>query len=125
METPAKTVERLLWLTSIVATYGGGNLLLNLPSCEMGVVCSYNEMFDWKLGMGLLAIGFLSTTFGIQAIVSRSRNKTTWVSIFFDDRTKDEVINDALEEQEDDVSVISDGWAKMEEKHLTNRLEEE
>ena len=125
METPAKTVERLLWLTSIVATYGGGNLLLNLPSCEIGVVCSYNEMFDWKLGMGLLAIGFLSTTFGIQAIVSRSRNKTTWVSIFFDDRTKDEVINDAVEEQEDDVSAISDGWAKMEEKHLTNRLEEE
>ena len=125
METPAKTVERLLWLTSIVATYGGGNLLLNLPSCEIGVVCSYNEMFDWKLGMGLLAIGFLSTTFGIQAIVSRSRNKTTWVSIFFDDRTKDEVINDALEEQEDDVSAISDGWAKIEEKHLTNRLEEE
>ncbi len=125
METPAKTVERLLWLVSIVATYGGGSLLLNLPGCEVNTVCSYNEMFDWKLGMGLLGIGFLSTIFGIQAIVARTGNRTTWVSMFFDDRTKDEVIKDALEEEKDDVSSISDGWARMEEEHLTKRLEEE
>ncbi len=126
METPAKTVERLLWFVAIVASYAGGNLLLNLPSCEVGTVCSYNEMFDWKLGMGLLGIGFLSIIFGIQAIVARTGNGTTWISKFFDDRTKDEVIKDALDEDDDDdVSSISDGWARMEERHLTKRLEEE
>ena len=35
----------------------------------------------------------------------------------------DEVIEDAT--NEDDVSTVSDGWAKLEEKHLTARLEEE
>ena len=84
-------------------------------------------MFDWKLGMGLLGIGFLSIIFGIQAIVARTGNRTTWISKFFDDRTKDEVIKDAFDEDDDDddVSSISDGWARMEERHLTKRLEEE
>ncbi len=123
METPARTVERLVWMVAIVSAFGGGNLLLNLPECEVGSVCSYQEMFDWKLGMGMLVVSLLSIILGVQAIIGRNKNQKIWISIFVDNRTMDEVIEDAT--NEDDVSTVSDGWAKLEEKHLTARLEEE
>ncbi len=123
METPARTVERLVWMVAIVSAFGGGNLLLNLPECEVGSVCSYQEMFDWKLGMGMLVVSLLSIILGVQAIIGRNKNQKIWISIFVDNRTMDEVIEDAT--NEDDVSTVSDGWAKLEEKHLTDRLEEE
>ena len=123
METPARTVERLVWMVAIVSAFGGGNLLLNLPECEVGSVCSYQEMFDWKLGMGMLVVSLLSIILGVQAIIGRNKNQKIWLSIFVDNRTMDEVIEDAT--NEDDVSTVSDGWAKLEEKHLTDRLEEE
>ncbi|MBA45084.1 MAG: hypothetical protein CMB31_00665 [Euryarchaeota archaeon] len=123
METPARTVERLVWMVAIVSAFGGGNLLLNLPECEVGSVCSYQEMFDWKLGMGMLVVSLLSIILGVQAIIGRNKNQKIWISIFVDNRTMYEVIEDAT--NEDDVSTVSDGWAKLEEKHLTDRLEEE
>ena len=123
METPARTVERLVWMVAIVSAFGGGNLLLNLPECEVGSVCSYQEMFDWKLGMGMLVVSLFSIILGVQAIIGRNKNQKIWISIFVDNRTMDEVIEDAT--NEDDVSTVSDGWAKLEEKHLTDRLEEE
>ena len=43
--------------------------------------------------------------------------------MLFDDRVESEVVRDAI--TEDDVTNVSDGWAKLEEKHLANRLEEE
>jgi len=125
MGSPALTVERLLWLVSIIATYAGGNLLMNLPDCEVGNVCQYDEMFDWRLGMSLLLLGLISMILGLQALIARSLNKKTWVSIFIDDRSKEEVVEDATNATEDDVSSISDGWAILEERHLTERLEEE
>ena len=123
METPARTVERLVWMVAIVSAFGGGNLLLNLPECEVGSVCSYQEMFDWKLGMGMLVVSLLSIILGVQAIIGRNKNQKIWISIFVDNRTMDEVIEDAT--NEDDVSTVSDGWAMLEEMHLTARLEEE
>ena len=123
METPARTVERLVWMVAIVSAFGGGNLLLNLPECEAGSVCSYQEMFDWKLGMGMLVVSLLSIILGVQAIIGRNKNQKIWISIFVDNRTMDEVIEDAT--NEDDVSTVSDGWAMLEEMHLTARLEEE
>ena len=123
METPARTVERLVWMVAIVSAFGGGNLLLNLPECEVGSVCSYQEMFDWKLGMGMLVVSLLSIILGVQAIIGRNKNQKIWISIFVDNRTIDEVIEDAT--NEDDVSTVSDGWAMLEEMHLTDRLEEE
>ena len=123
METPARTVERLVWMVAIVSAFGGGNLLLNLPECEVGSVCSYQEMFDWKLGMGMLVVSLFSIILGVQAIIGRNKNQKIWISIFVDNRTMDEVIEDAT--NEDDISTVSDGWAKLEEKHLTDRLEEE
>mgnify|MGYP001323768509 FL=1 len=123
METPAKTVERLVWLIATVTAFGGGNLLLNLPECDTNTMCSYQEMFDWKLGIGLLSISMIGIIFGIQAIIAKNTNKKIWITIFFDDRTESEVIQDSM--NEDDISDISDGWAKLEEKHLTNRFEEE
>ncbi len=123
METPARTVERLVWMVAIVSAFGGGNLLLNLPECEVGSVCSYQEMFDWKLGMGMLVVSLLSIILGVQAIIGRNKNQKIWISIFVDNRTMDEVIEDAT--NEDDVSTVSDGWAMLEEMHLTDRLEEE
>ena len=125
MGTPAMTVERLLWLVSIIATYAGGNLLLNLPNCDVDNVCQYSEMFDWRLGMGILFLGLFSMILSLQALIARSSKRKTWVSIFIDDRTKEEIIEDAMNASEDDVSSISDGWARLEERHLTKRLEEE
>lgn len=119
------TVERLLWLVSIIATYAGGNLLLNLPNCDVDNVCRYSEMFDWRLGMGILFLGLFSMILSLQALIARSSKRKTWVSIFIDERTKEEVIEDAMNATEDDVSSISDGWARLEERHLTKRLEEE
>ncbi len=119
------TVERLLWLVSIIATYAGGNLLLNLPDCDVDNVCQYSEMFDWRLGMGLLLLGLISIILGIQALIARTSNNKTWISVLIDDRSKEEVIEDAMNATEDDVSSISDGWARLEEKHLSKRLEEE
>jgi len=119
------TVERLLWLVSIIATFAGGNLLLNLPNCDVNTVCQYNEMFDWRLGMGMLCVGLISMILSLQALIARASKRKTWVSIFIDNRTKEEVIEDATNATEDDVSSISDGWARLEERHLTKRLEEE
>tara|TARA_Y100001954_G_scaffold40848_1_gene41460 strand:- start:334 stop:705 length:372 start_codon:yes stop_codon:yes gene_type:complete len=123
METPAKTVERLVWLIATVTAFGGGNLLLNLPECDTNTMCSYQEMFDWKLGIGLLSISMIGIIFGIQAIIAKNTDQKIWITLFFDDRTESEVIQDSM--NEDDISDISDGWAKLEEKHLTNRFEEE
>lgn len=123
MESPAKTFERLVWLIATVTAYGGGNLLLNLPECEANTICSYQEMFDWRLGIGLLSVSLIGIILGIQAIIARNRNQKIWITIFFDDRSESEVIQDAI--IEDDITDISDGWAKLEERHLTNRLEEE
>ena len=123
METPAKTVERLIWLVATVTAFGGGNLLLNLPECDANTMCSYQEMFDWKLGIGLLSISLIGIILGIQAILARNTNKKIWMTIIFDERSESEVIQDAI--IEDDITDISDGWAKLEERHLTNRLEEE
>ena len=123
METPARTVELLIWLVGIVSAFGGGNLLLNIPECEVGTVCSYPEMIDWKLGLGLLSLSLISIILGIQAIIARNGNKKIWIALFFDNRTIDEVIGDSS--NEDDVSHVSDGWARMEEEHLTSRFEEE
>lgn len=123
METPAKTAERLVWLVATVTAFGGGNLLLNLPECDANTMCNPSEMFDWKLGIGLLSISLIGIILGIQAILARNTNKKIWITIIFDDRTESEVIQDAI--IEDDITDISDGWAKLEERHLTNRLEEE
>ncbi|MEC8721709.1 MAG: hypothetical protein VXX50_04685 [Candidatus Thermoplasmatota archaeon] len=123
METPAKTVERLIWLVATVTAFGGGNLLLNLPECDTNTICSYQEMFDWKLGIGLLSISLVGIILGIQAIIAKNTSQKIWITIFVDDRSESEVIQDSM--IEDDISDISDGWAKLEEKHLTNRLEEE
>ena len=123
METPAKTVERLVWLIATVTAFGGGNLLLNLPECDTNTMCSYQEMFDWKLGIGLLSISMIGIIFGIQAIIAKNTDQKIWITLFFDDRTESEVIQDSM--NEDDISDTSDGWAKLEEKHLTNRFEEE
>jgi len=123
MEPPAKTVERLVWLVATVTAFGGGNLLLNLPECDANTICSYQEMFDWKLGIGLLSISLIGIILGIQAIIARNTNQKIWITILFDNRSEKEVIQEAT--IEDDISDITDGWAKLEEKHLTNRLEEE
>ena len=113
----------MVWLVATVTAFGGGNLLLNLPECDTNAICSYQEMFDWKLGIGLLSISLIGIILGIQAIIAKNRNQKIWITIFFDDRSESEVIKDSM--IEDDISDISDGWAKLEEKHLTNRLEEE
>ena len=123
MEPPAKTVERLVWLVATVTAFGGGNLLLNLPECDANTICSYHEMFDWKLGIGLLSISLIGIIWGIQAIIARNTNQIIWITILFDNRTEKDVIQEVT--IEDDITDISDGWAKLEEKHLTNRLEEE
>ncbi len=123
METPARTVERLVWLVAIVSAFGGGNLLLNIPECEVNDICSYQEMFDWKLGVGLLLLSILSIILGTQAIIGRNNHQRIWITAMFDDRTMSEVVEDISDE--DDVSFVSDGWARLEEKHLTDRLEEE
>ena len=123
MEPPAKTVERLVWLVATVTAFGGGNLLLNLPECDTNTICTYQEMFDWKLGIGLLSISLIGIILGIQAIIARNTNQKIWITILFDNRSEKEVIQEAT--IEDDISDITDGWAKLEEKHLTNRLEEE
>ena len=80
-------------------------------------------MFDWKLGIGLLSISLIGIILGIQAIIARNTNQKIWITILFDNRSEKEVIQDAT--IEDDITDITDGWAKLEEKHLTNRLEEE
>ena len=123
MDTPAKTMQRLVWLIAIVTAFGGGNLLLNLPECDTDTICSYQEMFDWKLGISLLCISLIGIILGIQAIIAKNLNQKIWIAILFDDRVESEVVRDAI--IEDDVTNISDGWAKLEEKHLTDRLEEE
>ena len=123
MDTPAKTMQRLVWLIATVTAFGGGNLLLNLPECDTDTICSYQEMFDWKLGIGLLSISLIGIILGIQAIIARNTNQIIWITILFDNRTEKEVIQEVT--IEDDITDISDGWAKLEEKHLTNRLEEE
>ena len=123
MEPPAKTVERLVWLVATVTAFGGGNLLLNLPECDTNTICTYQEMFDWKLGIGLLSISLIGIILGIQAIIARNTNQIIWITILFDNRTEKDVIQEVT--IEDDITDISDGWAKLEEKHLTNRLEEE
>ena len=123
MDTPAKTMQRLVWLIATVTAFGGGNLLLNLPECDTDTICSYQEMFDWKLGISLLCISLIGIILGIQAIIAKNLNQKIWIAILFDDRVDSEVVRDAI--IEDDVTNISDGWAKLEEKHLTDRLEEE
>ena len=123
MEPPAKTAERLVWLVATVTAFGGGNLLLNLPECDANTICTYQEMFDWKLGIGLLSISLIGIILGIQAIIARNTNQKIWITILFDNRSEKEVIQEAT--IEDDITDITDGWAKLEEKHLTNRLEEE
>lgn len=123
MDTPAKTMQRLVWLIATVTAFGGGNLLLNLPECDTDTICSYQEMFDWKLGISLLCVSLIGIVFGIQAIIAKNLNQKIWIAILFDDRVESEVVRDAI--IEDDVTNISDGWAKLEEKHLTDRLEEE
>ena len=123
MDTPAKTMQRLVWLIATVTAFGGGNLLLNLPECDTDTICSYQEMFDWKLGISLLCISLIGIILGIQAIIAKNLNQKIWIAILFDDRVESEVVRDAI--IEDDVTNISDGWAKLEEKHLTDRLEEE
>ena len=123
MDTPAKTMQRLVWLIATVTAFGGGNLLHNLPECDTDTICSYQEMFDWKLGISLLCISLIGIILGIQAIIAKNLNQKIWITILFDDRVESEVVRDAI--IEDDVTNISDGWAKLEEKHLTDRLEEE
>ena len=123
MEPPAKTVERLVWLVATVTAFGGGNLLLNLPECDANTIFSFQEMFDLKLGIGLLSISLIGIILGIQAIIARNTNQIIWITILFDNRTEKEVIQEVT--IEDDITDISDGWAKLEEKHITNRLEEE
>ena len=123
MDTPAKTMQRLVWLIATVTAFGGGNLLLNLPECDTDTICSYQEMFDWKLGISLLCISLIGIILGIQAIIAKNLNQKIWITILFDDRVESEVVRDAI--IMDDVTNISDGWAKLEEKHLTDRLEEE
>ena len=123
MDTPAKTMQRLVWLIATVTAFGGGNLLLNLPECDTDTICSYQEMFDWKLGISLLCISLIGIILGIQAIIAKNLNQKIWIAILFDDRVESEVVRDAI--IVDDVTNISDGWAKLEEKHLTDRLEEE
>ena len=123
MDTPAKTMQRLVWLIATVTAFGGGNLLLNLPECDTDTICSYQEMFDWKLGISLLCISLIGIILGIQAIIAKNLNQKIWIAILFDDRVESEVVRDAI--IEDDVTNISDGWAKLEEKYLTDRLEEE
>lgn len=123
MDTPAKTMQRLVWLIATVTAFGGGNLLLNLPECDTDTICSYQEMFDWRLGISLLCISLIGIILGIQAIIAKNLNQKIWIAILFDDRVESEVVRDAI--IEDDVTNISDGWAKLEEKHLTDRLEEE
>ena len=124
MGSPAQTIERLIWLVSIIAAYSGGNLLLNLPPCTNGEICNYQEMFDWKLAIGLLILALISIIVGLQAMIARSSNRKTWVSKIIDDRLREEVIQD-VEEIDDDITSVSDGWAILEEQHLTERLEEE
>ena len=123
MDTPAKTMQRLVWLIATVTAFGGGNLLLNLPECDTDTICSYQEMFDWRLGISLLCISLIGIILGIQAIIAKNLNQKIWIAILFDDRVESEVVRDAI--IEDVVTNISDGWAKLEEKHLTDRLEEE
>tara|TARA_B100000941_G_C28477706_1_gene540246 strand:+ start:1181 stop:1552 length:372 start_codon:yes stop_codon:yes gene_type:complete len=123
MDTPAKTMERLVWLIATVTAFGGGNLLLNLPECDVDTICSYQEMFDWKLGITLLCVSLIGIILGIQAIIAKNRDQNIWIAMLFDDRVESEVVRDAI--IEDDVTNVSDGWAKLEEKHLANRLEEE
>ena len=121
MDTPAKTMQRLVWLIATVTAFGGGNLLLNLPECDTDTICSYQEMFDWKLGISLLCISLIGIILGIQAIIAKNLNQKIWIAILFDDRVESEVVRDAI--IMDDVTNISDGWEKLEEKHLRDRLE--
>ena len=105
MDTPAKTMQRLVWLVATVTAFGGGNLLLNLPECDTNTICSYQEMFDWKLGISLLCISLIGIILGIQAIIAKNLNQKIWIAILFDDRVESEVIRDAM--IEDDISDIS------------------
>ena len=133
MDTPARTIERLFTLAAVGSAFGAGFLLLEGSTCsdplgsgggnlDMATACV--EPVSMNIGRALLALAALLGIIVTQAWFARSSNQNTWISLIFDDRTEAEVRLDT-EEANDDVEGMGEGWAKLEERMLTNRIEEE
>lgn len=126
MDTPARTIERLFTLAAVGSAFGAGFLLLESSNCndslDVAITCAESASVD--VGRVLLAIAALLGLVVTQAWFARSSNRSSWVSMIFDDRTEEEVRLDA-DSITDDVEDMGEGWAKLEEQMLTNRIEEE
>lgn len=126
MDTPARTIERLFTLAAVGSAFGAGFLLLESSNCndslDVAITCAESSSVD--VGRVLLAIAALLGLVVTQAWFARSSNRSSWVSMIFDDRTEEEVRLDA-DSITDDVEDMGEGWAKLEERMLASRVEEE
>ena len=133
MDTPARTIERLFTLAAVGSSFGAGFLLFEAPTCNdtlvsggttLDVATACAEPMSMTVGRVLLALAALLGLLVMQAWYARSSNQKTWISMDFDDRTEAEVRLDS-EEANDDIEDMGEGWAKLEERMLTSRIEEE
>ena len=133
MDTPARTIERLFTLAAVGSAFGAGFLLLEASTCNdplgsgggnLDIATACVEPVSMNIGRALLALAALLGIIVTQAWFARSSNQNTWISLIFDDRIEAEVRLDT-EEANDDVEGMGEGWAKLEERMLTNRIEEE
>ena len=132
MDTPARTIERLFTLAAVGSAFGAGFLLLEASTCNDTVVAGSGnldiaaclEPVSVIIGRALLGLAAILGILVTQAWFARSSNQRTWLSRIFDDRTETEVRLDA-EDASDDVEDMGEGWAKLEERMLASRVEEE
>ena len=132
MDTPARTIERLFTLAAVGSAFGAGVLLLEASTCNDTVVAGSGnldsaaclEPVSVIIGRALLGLAAILGILVTQAWFARSSNQRTWLSRIFDDRTQTEVRLDA-EDASDDVEDMGEGWAKLEERMLASRVEEE
>ena len=133
MDTPARTIERLFTLAAVGSAFGAGFLLLEASTCNDTVVAGSGnldiataclEPVSVNIGRALLGLAAILGILVTQAWFARSSNQRTWLSRIFDDRTEAEVRLDA-EDASDDVEDMGEGWAKLEERMLASRVEEE
>ncbi len=133
MDTPARTIERLFTLAAVGSAFGAGFLLLEASTCNdtvewssdnLDVAAACLEPVSINIGRALLGLAAILGILVTQAWFARSSNQRTWLSRIFDDRTETEVRLDA-EDASDDVEDMGEGWAKLEERMLASRVEEE
>ena len=133
MDTPARTIERLFTLAAVGSAFGAGFLLLEASTCNdtvewssdnLDVAAACLEPVSINIGRALLGLAAILGILVTQAWLRAHQIKEHGFPEFFDDRTETEMRLDA-EDASDDVEDMGEGWAKLEERMLASRVEEE